>query len=143
MQRGFIPLPWRAKGLSDTIDGSTAFNGAMASLSNLIPDPTTANLWECRPASVAIGTFAAGSNVISALKVVGTIAYGLISQVDGKDHPFAFNLSTNAFITVAAGGTGGTIFPASQPATGAWQPPIMDVIGSKLVVTHQGFSATA
>ena len=30
MQNRMQPLPWRAKGLSDSIDGSTAFNGAMS-----------------------------------------------------------------------------------------------------------------
>jgi len=126
----FKPLPWRAKGLSDTIDGSTAFNGAMASLQNLIPDPTTAELWQCRPAAVSIATFPGGpfssgfsagfmhsTGNIVALKIVGNVAYGLVSLSDGFDHPFALNLLTNAFgnITGAAG------VPFTQPPIGVAQ----------------------
>src|SRR3974377_2324992 len=102
MQNRMQPLPWRAKGLSDSADGSTAFNGAMASLSNLIPDPTTAQLWQCRPAAtekavtpLASGGFSSGFSLgfatvktgtvgkISALKIVGNIAYFLMGGTDG------------------------------------------------------------
>src|SRR6516164_3695115 len=154
IRQQFKPLPWRAKGLSDTIDGSTAFNGAMASLQNLIPDPTTAELWQCRPAAVSIATFPGGpfssgfsagfmhsTGNVTALKIVGNVAYGMVSLGDGFDHPFALNLLTNAFITVT--GTTGSNLPQSQPSSGPWTPPIMDLIGSKMVVTHPGFSATA
>src|SRR6516162_2714947 len=154
MIRNFRPLPWRAKGLSDSVDGSTAFNGAMASLQNLIPDPTTAELWQCRPAAVSIATFPGGpfssgfsagfmhsTGNVTALKIVGNVAYGMVSLGDGFDHPFALNLLTNAFITVT--GTTGSNLPQSQPSSGPWTPPIMDLIGSKMVVTHPGFSATA
>lgn len=158
MIRNFQPLPWRAKGLSDSLDGSTAFNGAMASLSNLIPDPTTADLWQCRPAAVLIaggsGAFSSGfspgfatfplaqTGIFSCLKIVGNIAYGMTgSQTDNFDHPFAFNLLTNSIIPVA--GTTSSNLPAAQPVSGPWTPPIMDLIGSKLMVTHPGFSATS
>ena len=154
IRQQFKPLPWRAKGLSDSIDGSTAFNGAMASLQNLIPDPTTAELWQCRPAAVSIATFPGGpfssgfsagfmhsTGNVTALKIVGNVAYGMVSLGDGFDHPFALNLLTNAFITVT--GTTGSNLPQSQPSSGPWTPPIMDLIGSKMVVTHPGFSATA
>src|SRR6516164_11684726 len=154
IRQQFKPLPWRAKGLSDSIDGSTAFNGAMASLQNLIPDPTTAELWQCRPAAVSIATFPGGpfssgfsavfihstGNVVTP-KTSSNVSYGMLSLRDGFDHPFALNLLTNAFITVT--GTTGSNLPQSQPSSGPWTPPIMDLIGSKMVVTHPGFSATA
>jgi len=161
MIRNSQPLPWRARGLTDSIDGSTAFNGAMAVLANLIPDPTTASLWECRPAAfirasftgMTGGAFSSGfssgfsvgsgvstNGVISALKIIGGIAYLMIGGSDGFDHPFAYNLVTNSFITVT-GATAGTL-PTSQLPTGPWTPPIMDVIGSKLMVTHIGFQTT-
>src|SRR3974390_2914188 len=153
MIRNAQPLPWRAKGLSDTLDGSTAVNGAMASLQNLIPDPTTAQLWQCRPAAVSLITFSGGPfsmgfssgfsstalfGAVTALKIVGNVAYGLVSQSGGFDHPFAYNLVTNALVSIT--GVTGANLPASQAATGAWVPPIMDLIGPKLVVTHVGFS---
>ena len=163
MQNRMQPLPWRAKGLSDSIDGSTAFNGAMSALQNLIPDPTTASLWQCRPAATQIavfgtqtgGAFSSGfssgfmvptvtptQSAVSCFKIVGNLLYGMIGNpTDGFDHPFAFNLLTNTFITVTGSMTG--TLPQSQPISGDWTPPIMDLIGSKMVVTHRGFSATS
>jgi hypothetical protein len=150
MIRNGQPIPWRARGLSDSLDGSTAFNGAMASLSNLIPDPATSRLWQCRPAGIARGFFSGawssgfssgfgpGLGTISLLKIIGNFAYGLISNpADGFDHPFCFNLVTNAFVPVT-GAVGGTL-PAIQSPSGPWTPPIADLIGSRLMVTHIGF----
>ena len=51
------PLVWAPAGVSDTLDASTSPPGAMASLQNLIPDPSTAQLWQCRPAAVIKTTF--------------------------------------------------------------------------------------
>jgi len=139
MQRSSQPLPWRPRGLSDSMDGSTAFNGSMSSLQNLIPDPSTSQLWECRPAAALIyDTTQPGP--ISVFKIVGSILYGMVGEIDGFDHPFAFNLATNTVVTVT-GVVAGSI-PQSQPASGAWIPPVMDLIGAKMVVAHTGFSAT-
>ena len=78
MQRSSQPLPWRPRGLSDSMDGSTAFNGSMSSLQNLIPDPSTSQLWECRPAAALIyDTTQPGP--ISVFKIVGSILYGMVS----------------------------------------------------------------
>ena len=52
MQRNSKPLTWKPKGTSDTLDATDTFTGAMASLQNLIPDPSTKGLWQCRPASI-------------------------------------------------------------------------------------------
>jgi len=161
MIRNAQPLPWRSKGLSDSLDGSTSFSGAMASLQNLIPDPSTAQLWQCRPAAVIKTTFpgliAGGFSpgfspgfavagvpttvgTITALKVIGTIAYGMIGHADGFDHPFAYDLANNVMLTISGDTSMNT--PLSQPITGSWIPPIMDLIGNKLVVTHIGFQVT-
>ena len=141
MQQGTQPLAWRARGLSDSIDGSTSFNGAMSSLSNLIPDPATSQLWQCRPAAQLL--FTTSQQVVSVFKIIGNILYGMVKTADGNDHPFAFNLATSTPISVGSGATGATIFPQAQPITGPWTPPIMDLVGNKLVVAHAGFSATA
>src|SRR5271166_1266819 len=165
MIRNAQPLVWHPKGVSDTLDASTAFTGAMAALSNLVPDPSTANLWQCRPAatpSVPVGLptggpfssgfssgfqqgIISGVGAVSVFRIVGSILYGMIgSSVDGLDHPFAFNFATSLFLPVtAAGGAFTGLLPSSQPTTGAWTPPTMDVIGSKLMVTHPGFATTA
>lgn len=162
MQRHTKPLPWRAKGISDTLDGSTAFTGAMMSLSNLIPDPSTANLWQCRPAAQVIanfgGAFSSGfssgfstgffgglpAGFISCFKVVGNLVYGMAAdpQVPGYDGPFCFNLMTLQTVPVT-GTQNATTLPTSPPTTGTWIPPQMDVIGSKLMVAHSGFSGVA
>lgn len=155
MQRNTKPLPWKPKGASDTLDATDTFTGAMAALQNLIPDPTTKSLWQCRPAAVlkisfggspwssgfspGFGPFT-GSGFISVLKIIGNVAYGLIatSTNPGHDQPFAVNLITGAPIIVTGITAANT--PVSPPTTGAWTPPTADLVGSKLVVTHPGFS---
>lgn len=141
MQRNSRPLSWRPKGVSDTLDGSTAFSGAMASLQNLIPDPTTAHLWQCRPASLQLISFGSGAGFISCFKIIGNMLYGMRASgsVAGHDEPFAYNLATNLQVTVT-GTQNSTTLPSSPPSTGAWTPPQMDVISTKLFVAHSGFS---
>src|SRR5882724_4302279 len=104
--RNAMPLRFSPQGLSDAIDGTNVFSGACAALQNLIPDPTTANLWQGRPASFLTVNFNAGSpphvsGFISALDVFGNIAYGLIDTDQFNTAvPFAYNLLTQAFITI-------------------------------------------
>lgn len=163
MQRHAEPLDWYPKGVSDTLDATESFTGTMASLSNLIPDPTTPRLWQCRPASVIKANFlgggpfssgfssgfatgfssGVGTGFISCFKVVGNQVFGMIAtnRNPGFDEPFCYNLLTGGFVVVT-GVAAGTV-PASPPTTGAWTPPTLDVIGSKIVVTHIGFAATA
>ena len=131
------------KGLSDALDSTEAFPGAMASLQTLIFDPSTPDLFQCRPASVEL--LAPKLNPIlsfgfvSDFKIVGDVLYGLAASRlhPGFDQPFAFNLLTNKAVPVT--GVLSTNVPASPPTAGAWTPPTMDVIGPKLVVTHSGF----
>jgi hypothetical protein len=126
-------------GLSDALAEEDAFPGACASLQNLIPDPTTKNLWTPRPAAVQFATLAGGSasGGVSVFKVVGSFIYGLYAFTGGNDIPFCYNLATSAFVAVT-GATGSNV-PATQPTTGDWTPPTMDVMGPLLVVTHPGF----
>lgn len=51
------PITLRPAGLSDTADASNNFAGAMLSLSNLVPDPTTDKCWVPRPAAISETTF--------------------------------------------------------------------------------------
>src|SRR5262245_56572089 len=115
MQRNAKPLAWRARGISDSLDGSGSFNGAMQALQNLIPHPSTKYLWQCRPATVLkvnfnqLGpAFSRGFSTgfgppsavilpagpVSLLKVIGNFAYGMIMSSDfpGHDIPFVINL---------------------------------------------------
>lgn len=163
MQRQSKPLAWRIRGLSDALDSSDggSFPGSMLQLQNLIPDPSTRDLWQCRPASIElfnfntaggpfssefssefqIGYFLGAAGLISCMKVVGNYVYGMMADgaVAGYDGPFCYNLLNNTPVVVTGTQTSTTL-PASQPATGAWIPPQMDVIGTKLMVAHPGFS---
>lgn len=146
MQRNSKPLKWSPHGASDTLDSSGAFSGAMGSLQNLIPDPTTRDLWQCRPAAVEIVDFVtAGFNTptfISCWKVVGTRVYGMVStaRTVGHDEPFVYDIVAQAFVAVS--GVTGLNVPASTATTGTWNPPNLDLIGSKLIVAHPGFSGS-
>lgn len=160
MQRNSTPVIWRPQGLSDTLDASTTFNGAMAALQNLIPDPTTKGLFQCRPAAIQIinfalsgGPFSSGFSTgfqrafstlpigaISAFKIIGNYAYGMVATArnPGNDEPFIYNLLTNQFIVIS--GVTAINTPATPPTSGAWVPPTIALIGSKLIVTHPGFT---
>ena len=150
MEPGTEVIVWRPKGVGDALDADQNFPGSMQSLQNLIPNPSTTNQWVCRPAAVKIGDFATsvspsfpGVTEISVALIVGTMMYGMVRTTlnSGFDQPFAYNLSTQAFVTVT-GITAGTV-PAQVPRTGSWVPPTMDVVGSKVLVTHPGFGSTA
>ena len=136
------PLLIRPKGCSDSVDGTNTFPGAMASLANLVPNPSTDLTWVPRPAAVKLTSFA-GFNTpgfVSALLVVGNIAYGMIASAKNanKDEPFAYNLTTGAFETITGVLNANT--PTSPATTGDWVPPVMAVVGSRIVVTHPGFA---
>ena len=136
------PLTWSPHGASDSVDASTSFPGAMAALTNLIPDPSTADLWLCRPAAVKLTDFT-GFNTptyISVMYVFGTYVLGMVStsRNAGKDEPFCYNLISNTFVTISGVTDANT--PVSPTTSGAWSPPSMALIGTQLIVTHPGFS---
>jgi hypothetical protein len=135
----------------------------MTALSDLIPDPSTRGLWECRPASISLGAgigapFSSGFSsgfktslfpspfgAVSCLLIAGDTAYGLFAAgTANQDYPFAFNLKTHAFISISnvTPGSGGNL-PTRQLSSGDWTPPTMDIIGSTVLVTHPGFAGTS
>jgi hypothetical protein len=88
--------------------------------------------------------FPAPFGVISCLLIVGNTAYGMFAAGGAsQDYPFAFNISTSAFIPITGvvAGSGGNL-PTSQLSSGDWTPPSMDIIGSTVLVTHPGFAGT-
>lgn len=149
--------------MSDTLDASDTFSGAMALLQNLIPDPTTKQVWQCRPAQQQLinfstqgGPFSSGFSsgfqlgfsqlpigLISVLRVYGNFAFGMVATArnPGHDEPFCFNLLTNTFVMITAGNSAidAAHTPLSPPAAGAWTPPCMALIGPKVMLTHSGF----
>lgn len=144
MQRRSQPIDWRLHGASDALDASMAPKGSMAALQNLIPDPSTVGIFQCRPASIPLTSFASPLlGNVSAYRIYGSLVYGMVGATTGGnsgfDVPFAYNLATNAPITVTGTQTPTTL-PASEPTTGPWVPPSMAFVGIKLMVAHHGFS---
>lgn len=140
--RNAIPLQFAPKGASDTLDGTNVFEGAMQTLQNLIPDPTTAELWQCRPAANQLTSFGGFTTpgFVSAMQVVGNVVYGMIAsgRNAGHDEPFVFNLVSNTFVSISGITSANT--PASPVTTGAWTPPSIAVIATKVIFTHPGFN---
>jgi hypothetical protein len=165
------PIAFRAQGLSDAIDSTTVFQGAMAALANLIPDPSTKNLWQARPAAIEktnfigalAGPFSPGfgpgfqqaqpqpivpgpEGAISVFKIIGSIVFGMLKGDTTYDFPFAYNLQTGQFIivngipTTPLSSADQGKLPFTQPTTGDWTPPSMDLVGTQLFVTHPGFA---
>lgn len=139
------PFTFRPRGLSDAVDGTNTFPGAMRQLANLIPAPHTRGIFIPRPASTSLTTFSSFTTPaqLEALLVVGSLAYGMIASARfaGKSEPFAYNLLTNTFLTIS--GVTSASLPATQPTAGDWTPPRMAVIGSRIVATHPGFAGGA
>lgn len=139
------PTKWRPTGLSDSLDGSNSFQGAMASLQNLIPSPNQRGAWVPRPASIKLTAFAGFTSPgqVTALLQIGAIIYGMISETggtfNGKDVPFAFNVLTSTFETIGMPG-GAASMPASPATSGDWTPPTMAQVGSRIVITHPGYA---
>lgn len=129
-------------GIVDAIDGNTAKRGAMIALTNLIPSPETNGLFIPRSAAYAYTSFSGFSSpgYVSLQKRIGSYIVGFISTArnPGHDEPFIFDSLTNAFLTVS--GITSANVPVSPASSGAWTPPTVDQIGSKIVFTHPGFT---
>lgn len=140
--RETVPFCFSPAGLSDTLDSTDVFPGAMASASNIIPDPSTANIWTCRPAATSATTFGSFTSpgYVSVFKIIGSLVYGLVAsgRNPGFDEPFCFNLANSSFVTVNNVQAGNV--PTTQSSSGDWVPATMDLIGVNLVVTHPGFN---
>lgn len=140
------PFRFNPRGVVDATDGGAVPPGGLLALTNLIFDPANFFTFVCRPAAIKTSSFATFSSpgVVSIAYVVGDICYGLVASAanSGHDEPFAYNLATNAFVSV-----GGTITSATTPTTpstsGAWTPPCASLVGTRLIITHPGFATTA
>lgn len=132
-------------GYSDALDAANVFAGACAQLTNLIPDPNTRNLWKCRPAQTVITSFPGFTNpgFVSCMKVVGNRVYGMIAtdRNAGKDEPFCYEIDSGNFVTIT--GVTNPNTPASPSTSGNWTPPIIELVGTRLIVTHPGFTGGA
>jgi len=139
--RGSKNLVFKPRGLSDAVDGTNVFPGALKIATNLIPSSDTQDTWVPRPAAVELSSYSGFTSpgFVSASLVVGNIEYGMIASGlhAGKDQPYAYNLLTGTFLTV--NGIQSTNVPTSPVTTGSWTPPIMSVVGNRVIVCHPGF----
>jgi hypothetical protein len=144
--RNARPITFRPKGLSDALDSSNGFDGAMQSLANLVVSPSTPNQFVPRPAAQSIYTFP-GFNTpgaISAMDVIGTRVYGMIAsqRFPGKDEPFVYDYVARQLIAVS--GVTVANCPTTISPNGDWIPPvIVAVTNSRIIVTHPGFPGGA
>jgi len=143
--RNGYPMRFTPKGLCDAFDATDAFPGACQALSNLIFDQGNPEIVVSRPgvgaALTTFGSFTAPT-FVSVQASIGTMIYGMVSTArnPGFDEPFAYNSLTNTFVTIS-GVVAGNV-PASPATSGAWTPPTMAVVSTKILVTHPGFSGT-
>lgn len=139
------PLKFSPSTVCDALDSGDVPSGAMAALTNLIPDPTTRNVFQCRPASARKTVFDIFTmpGFVSCYEILGNQVYGMIATARnaGRDEPFCYDLIAGTF-TLVGGTINSTTTPASPAATGAWVPPSMSLVGTKLVVCHPGFNGT-
>jgi hypothetical protein len=115
----------------------------MSNLQNLIPDPSTDDLWQCRPAALLLNDPASSfitPTFISVTLVIGNRLYGMMSTArnPGQDEPFAYNILTNNFQAIS--GVTAVNTPVSPAQVGAWNPPVMALVGTKIIVAHPGFT---
>ena len=128
------------KGCVDAVYAEGVVPSGMAQLSNLVPAVDSPNQWVPRPAATKFSN--STTQFVVAQIVVGTRLYGMRASLafPGHDEPFCFDLLANSYITIT--GVTGANLPANAPTTGSWQPPHMEIIGVKIIVTHTGFSGT-
>ncbi len=156
-----MPIVWGPQGVTDTLDSSTSISGSMQSLQNMIPEPTTKNLWQCRPAAQQLANLASGGSgsgfssgfssgfggtgdfaaatYISCLFNTGTRIYGMFSNsTTGTDQPFCYDIRTQQFVTISGVTAANT--PTSPAQQGPWNPPSMALVGGYIIVAHPGFT---
>jgi hypothetical protein len=138
-------ITFKPHGLSDTLDGTNTFPGAMAQLANLIPAPSTKNVFVPRPAAVQLTNFSPFNTPKQPVLIcpVGSLVFGMLptARFAGNDEPFVYNLLTNSFITIAGVTAANT--PTTQASTGDWTPPSAAVVGGRVIMTHPGFAGGA
>jgi hypothetical protein len=139
------PVRFTPRGLVDAFDATDKFPGACISLINLIFDQSNPEIMVSRPGVTVITNFPGFTTpgAVSVHMTIGSRTYGMIAsgRNSGKDEPFSFNHTSGTFDTVT--GITNANSPSTQATTGAWIPPTMANIGTKIVVTHPGFSGGA
>lgn len=136
------PIRFSARGLVDAFDATDKFPGACLTLTNLLFDQANPEIMVSRPGVTVLYNFSdfITPGIVSVFITVGTRIYGMVAtgRNANKDEPFVYDTATNAFVLISGVTAANT--PTTQASSGAWTPPTMAVIGTKIVVTHPGFS---
>ena len=140
--RNSSALNFSPSGLTDSFGEQDSFPGSCWKLSNWVFDQSNPKKVIARPGVSVLTSFSGFSSpgVVSVIKQFGNRIYGMIATARNTNHdePFSYDIDTNAFDTISGVTSGNT--PTTQSTAGAWTPPTMDVIGTKLIVTHPGFN---
>jgi hypothetical protein len=158
------PIRFTPIGVSDSYDATDSFPGACRMLQNLIQDQSNSELVIARPGVGAPTANLAGNNAVwggplswlepgyvwgatgfnlptnlTVYIAIGNNVYGMVSSSAnaGHDQPFCYIVGTG-FVAVTGFTNANT--PTSPSTSGDWTPPTMAVIGSKIIVTHPGFT---
>lgn len=142
--RKLTPLTFRPRGVSDALDGTNAFHGAMQLLADLVPAPGTPGVYVPRSASLPVTSFAGFNTpgVISVSYVIGSRVYGMIAsqRFPGHDEPFCYDVRGGAFVPIS--GVNVNNVPRTLLTSGDWTPPMISApTTSRLLVSHVGFTA--
>lgn len=143
--RNSKPLTVRPTTVCDSQDMTNGPSGGMAALTNLIPNPMTDKTWVPRPAaqlkSALVGVPSPGFG--SGELIIGNTAYLMVASSlnPGFDQPVVVDLTTGSTLMVS--GITPENVPSSPPTTGPWVPPILALVGTRVVVTHPGFTGGA
>jgi hypothetical protein len=167
------PLVLRPGSLTDAIDGTNAPKGSFSVLQNLIPNPSTAAQFVCRPASIEIATFSGvlspildnfgnpildnfgnpiegqtGSfdapTAIEAILVIGTRVYGMVATNLFPGHSQPFCYDIPSQNFIAISNVTMANTPASIDAFGGWTPPVVAMINNgRIIITHPGYDGAS
>lgn len=141
--RNARPTIFRAKTLSDAVDATNGPPGAMALLQNLIPAVFNREIMVPRPAAIQLTTFSPGFTLPATVElqfVVGNLIYGWVqtARFSGLSEPYIYNQQTKQFLPIQ--GVTAAKCPVQTSNTGDWTPPDADQIGSRVVMTHPGYT---
>ena len=136
---------FRPSGTVDAVDATNGPPGGLTSCQNLVPAPNNPGFFAPRPAALKRIDLTSinATGIISCACVVGTTVYGMIqsSTYPGKDEPFAYNMLTNAILTIA--GVSSAALPNTLATAGAWTSPVIfSGASSRIMVLHSGFNGT-
>jgi hypothetical protein len=138
--RNAKPTIFRWRTLTDAVDTTNGPEGGCQLLQNLVPAPFNRQIMVPRAAAIELTAFPTFTNPadIELQEVVGTRLYGFVAsgRFAGKSEPFIYDYVAQAFVTI----TGVTAANCPASTNGDWTPPTAAQVGSRMVMTHPGYT---